>query len=227
MDAAAVVFARKGYGGAGTKEIAELARTSETVIYRHFASKADLFSAAVLAPFIDFIAEYKAFFTRCFEEEKWDDHLLMEQCVATLYDHLHEHRNAVIALVAAGGDPAAEGPSREAARHLNELFDSFRELSLQRWEQGGGFEASRLHIWNRLIVGMIVSVTALEPWFVPDGWNRPTRNELVDAMTELLLHGYLGSNPEASSTSAPKTKSPKGRSSRTKDSRRANAGNDQ
>jgi TetR/AcrR family transcriptional regulator len=44
------VFQQNGLAGARTKIIAELAGTSEAILYRHFASKEELFEAAVLEP---------------------------------------------------------------------------------------------------------------------------------------------------------------------------------
>lgn len=43
-------FIRAGYDGARTKAIAEHAGTTESVLYRHFPSKEDLFEAAILDP---------------------------------------------------------------------------------------------------------------------------------------------------------------------------------
>ncbi len=45
LDAAASVFAERGYAGATTKEIARCAGVSEGTIYRHFADKRELFGA--------------------------------------------------------------------------------------------------------------------------------------------------------------------------------------
>jgi TetR/AcrR family transcriptional regulator len=50
------VFQENGLAGARTKIIAELAGTSEAILYRHFASKEDLFAAAVLEPVESLVA---------------------------------------------------------------------------------------------------------------------------------------------------------------------------
>ena len=47
LDAARTVFARNGYHGASTAEIAGLAGCSEPMLYKHFGSKQDLFVAAL------------------------------------------------------------------------------------------------------------------------------------------------------------------------------------
>ncbi|MBL8764236.1 MAG: TetR/AcrR family transcriptional regulator [Phycisphaerae bacterium] len=47
LDAAAVVFASYGYSGATTAQLAKAAGVTEPIIYRHFASKRDLFIALI------------------------------------------------------------------------------------------------------------------------------------------------------------------------------------
>jgi AcrR family transcriptional regulator len=48
--AARHVFATRGLAGARTREIAKAANVTETVLYRHFSSKEEIFEAAVLCP---------------------------------------------------------------------------------------------------------------------------------------------------------------------------------
>jgi TetR/AcrR family transcriptional regulator len=50
------VFQESGLAGARTKVIAELAGTSEAILYRHFSSKEELFEAAVLEPVESLVA---------------------------------------------------------------------------------------------------------------------------------------------------------------------------
>ena len=57
LDAARKVFQESGLAGARTKRIAELAGTSEAILYRHFASKEELFEAAILEPVEEMVAE--------------------------------------------------------------------------------------------------------------------------------------------------------------------------
>ena len=47
MEAALNVFAQKGFSGARTKEIAKEARVSETLLFRHFKNKENLYAEAL------------------------------------------------------------------------------------------------------------------------------------------------------------------------------------
>lgn len=53
--AAQEVFATSGLGGARTSQIAEAAGVAESMLYKHFASKRDLFEAAVTQPVAEFV----------------------------------------------------------------------------------------------------------------------------------------------------------------------------
>lgn len=191
LDAAATVFARRGYGGASTKEIAELAATTQASIYRHYGSKADLFVAAVAEPFLELIDDYTAGFTEQLRHGGGDPYRLTETHIASLYDHLYDKRTAVLALICASGDPDAEQPVRAVVNRLNEMFEVFNTVSVEVWKEGGHYQVEHAKLWHRLVAGMVVSATALEPLFLPDGWYKPTRNEIIQVMSHMITSGIF------------------------------------
>ena len=193
LEVAADLFAGKGYGGTSTKEIAQAAKTSETTIYRQFGSKSELFTAAVLGPFFGFLTEYEAFFAETMTQDGWTDEIITRRSVEQFYGYLHQHRNAVLALMSAHGDPESEGAAREAVRRLDEFFERLNRMGLERWHRGGGgFDARKLRLTHRFMFGLIFSVSALDPWFVPGGWDRPTQEELLDELTDFIMTGVFG-----------------------------------
>ena len=195
---AAKVFAAKGYAGASTKEIADGAKTSETTIYRQFGSKAELFTAAVVQPFFAFLSDYEAFFDAALARPGWTDQILIRECIERLHHSLHANRNSVLALMTAHGDPESQIASREAVRRIDQFFDRLEEMGFERWRRGaGGFDAGRLQFVHRFLVGLMVSVSALEPWFVPSGWNRPSEDQLIDELTSFVMSGVFGRLPAA------------------------------
>lgn len=192
LRAAAELFAVKGYGGTSTKEIATAALTSETTIYRQFGSKADLFSAAVLEPFSAFLADYQDFFRQCMAEDSWTDQYITEKSVERLYHHLRENRNSVLAMVSVHADPEAGEPATEATRQLDEFFEALHAIGMERWQRDpSGFEARRLRLVHRFLIALILSVTALDKWFIPTGPHQPTSDELVHAITDFVLRGLV------------------------------------
>ena len=57
-DAALQLFAERGYAGATTQEIARKADVSETLLFRHFGGKANLYDAVVSAPFLKIMESF-------------------------------------------------------------------------------------------------------------------------------------------------------------------------
>lgn len=189
VDAASAAFAARGYGGASTKEIAAAAGTSETSIYRHFHSKAGLFSAAVAEPFAALLDEYRATLAGQFDEP-WDDVRLMREFLGEFFTHLRGRREAVIALVASAGDPEAAEAAGVAAARLDEVFAALEGFAAERAHRAGGYSPERADVWLRLLAGMVTAVAVFDRWFVPAGWEDRSE-ELLDVMADLVLHGIL------------------------------------
>jgi AcrR family transcriptional regulator len=59
LDAAAKVFASRGYSGTTTAELAKAAGVSEPIIYRHFDSKKELFIALVERTSVDTLHDWE------------------------------------------------------------------------------------------------------------------------------------------------------------------------
>jgi AcrR family transcriptional regulator len=187
-------FAANGYGGASTKEIARAAGTSETSIYRHFGSKAGLFSAAVAEPFCAFLDEYRSTLAGQFDEP-WDDDRLMRAFLGEFFAHLRQRREAVVALLSSAGDPEAVEATEAVAGRLDDVFATLEGFAADRARDVGGYSPERADAWLRLLAGMVTSVAVLDRWFVPARWaDRP--EDLLDVMSELALHGILGSRPQ-------------------------------
>jgi AcrR family transcriptional regulator len=193
MEAAVSAFAAKGYGGASTKEIAEAAGTSETSIYRHFGSKAELFTASVAEPFCDFLDTYRDTFSAQVDAP-WDNGRLMRAFLGEFYDHLRERREAVRALLVSTGSPEAAEPVAAVTGRLNAVFAALEGLAVERAGKVGGFSPERADVWLRLLAGMVTSVAVLDPWFVPPGWERRP-DELIGVMADMVLYGVLKAEP--------------------------------
>jgi AcrR family transcriptional regulator len=196
--AAVTIFARRGYSGASLQEIADLARTPKMSIYRQYGSKADLFVAAVAEPFLELIEDYTATF-KAQMAAGFDTYTLTEALVASLYDHLHEKRLAVLALISASGDPEAEEPVREVTARLEHMFEVFESLSRELADDHPDYPISEARLWHRLVTGMVISATALGPLTLPSGWYEPSRDQLVKMMTHMVTSGIFSPSPDSRS----------------------------
>jgi len=83
LDVAIDLFSRKGFGGTTTKEIAAAAGVTEAIIFRHFATKQDLYKAILDTRCADPIASAWFAEARQFMENN-DDAGLFRALVATI-----------------------------------------------------------------------------------------------------------------------------------------------
>jgi AcrR family transcriptional regulator len=197
IGAAQQVFAARGFRGATTAEIAAVAGVSESALFRHFATKTELFATAALVPFTEFMSEFAA----VWERRRGADvqaGAFMRTFVTDLFDHVQSRRDSVIALLIATNE------SHELVAEVRERFAAlFAELEGvgRDWESARGMQVPGLELNERLLVGLITAMVVFDRWFLslPDG-TQFDRDAVIDALIEFARHGaYSG----ASSVSLP------------------------
>jgi AcrR family transcriptional regulator len=154
------------------------------VMFRHYATKAELFRAAVLQPFIDMVTTFKGNLEAEIDE-LWDEERLMRMTVEIVYDSFRAHRTGILAL--AGG--IDEDTNREAQLVLNQAFSDVVQLSTAENERRGWPPQRDLELSIRIVIGMVASMSVLESLFLPSGRRRASRNELINQLTAVALHG--------------------------------------
>lgn len=130
IDAALKLFADKGFSGTRTREIAELAGISETLIFQHFKTKEDLYRAALRElfgqhPVMPDIEEMMA---------KKDDFGVL----STLALHVIRHNRQDRKIMRLAIFSALEGP------HLADIFRDRKETEPSLPELLGGYVQQRM-----------------------------------------------------------------------------------
>ena len=190
--AANEVFSRKGLS-ATTDDIAAEAGVSRTLIFRHFGSKWDLFQASQLQPFLDLMEGFRAAWDAQ-SEEVWDERKLMRSMVELMYDGFRAHSVGLLGLASIDMlDPEA---ARKARESLDRVFADVVEVGKQEARRRGWFSEKDLELSIRMIIGTVASITVLEPLFVPSGRRRPSRAQMVEHLTNLVLYGIRLAPPE-------------------------------
>jgi AcrR family transcriptional regulator len=195
LDAARTVFGRSGYRGGRTQDIATLAGITERTLFRHFPTKAELFTAAVVEPVHDYIAA----FVRDWNEREhgvrsaYDEARLFYQ---GLLEMLSKHRGLMVALMAARTFDDPDGTLFPALdSELAELL-STAEPTMRAESQARGFRgAAPVNV--RLMFGLAITMSLHGDWLFT-AQNTPDADTLLDELTTFTLLGLTGS-PEPSS----------------------------
>jgi AcrR family transcriptional regulator len=186
LEAAVQVFESKGYSQTTMDDIAAEAGVARSAMFRHFASKSDLFHAAQLQPFLDLMTTFKQSLDAEIEE-LWEEERLMRTAIETVYDGFRAHRNGMLAIASMRElDPAAY---REALAVIDGAFEDVVERAVAETKRRGWAPQRDLGLSIRIVIGMVASMSVLEPIFVPQGRGRPSRNQIIDQLTEVALHG--------------------------------------
>jgi AcrR family transcriptional regulator len=187
IDAARELFAAKGYAAATTREIAELAKVHEPMVYRRFGSKAQLFEATVLAPFNELISDYLDSF-----QDGADANASLEELarsfIAPFYDLLRESRDLVLALFAASQFHSDfSGSGTLSLTGLSQMMDRL-EKQLEIEARTRAFRNVDVPAALRVCVAMVMGMAILGDWLQPE-FHPVDRDRLVEEMVGMSIHG--------------------------------------
>lgn len=186
-DAAARLFAERGYAATTTKEIARLADVSETLLFRYHGDKATLFSQVVTEPFQslmdDFIArnpdptaaDFTRHATRPFTRRVYE---------------LFEENEALFRAVMAGPHAGTEEGRVNPLKGLDGFFHQSVDQVLRRYAKKGEKPSFDLSIGVRLGLGMIAASVVMRDSLFPDG--DPDREALIGALEEIVERSLGG-----------------------------------
>jgi AcrR family transcriptional regulator len=188
LEAARNLFNDRGYADTSTREIAERAAVSETLMFRYFGSKAGLYRTAVVQPFRDFVDEFTQVSAEAsFEME--DDYEASRLFLGGLYDVFREHRGLATMFFAAetalSSDLAESGVLADVSDRLQALVDIGREQLKRRHH----FELQHPWLTTRVTLAMVAGMATFGSSFY--GNQRPSREAIVDELAQAVLHGYV------------------------------------
>jgi AcrR family transcriptional regulator len=197
VEAAHEIFTAKGFVGTSTRELADRAGVSETLMFRYFGSKVGLFREAMVAPFADFVQSFNERWTQSLAEG-YDPETLTRQFVGELYDLFRTHRGLVVMLWAADAQSESElaeaGVFDEVVEHLQTLV----QIGSVAGEFAGGFQSPSHDLLTRSTLSMVAGMAVFGQSFY--GSKPPKRAEIVDALTLISMRTHL---PDSSPKRAP------------------------
>ena len=187
LESARDLFSRQGYSNTSTREIADHAQVSETLLFRNFGSKAGLFREALVAPFIEYIEDLnERWRSGAFEGVTGEEFTRL--LIGDLFDLFRKHRGLVVMLWAADGyseEELAETGVNEIADELNVLVRLGSKETIER----GHPTLPRHDLATRSMLAMVAGMAVFGSTFY--GKRQPSRAETVEELTQAVLHGRL------------------------------------
>jgi AcrR family transcriptional regulator len=183
--AARRLFADRGYAATTTREIAQVADVSETLLFRYYGDKAQLFDAVISAPFNTVIQEFTAAQRAIGDPEPPNLYLLV-------YDLLTENRDLLSALVV--GRPPAEVVAGGGRPSFEPFFEAGAAQLKADYRALGREPDFDIDAGIRLAFGMMTSAVLMQEWLFPNGGGgRDHLIEVLETMIDRALDtGYVG-----------------------------------
>jgi AcrR family transcriptional regulator len=192
IEAATEQFSERGYAQTTMRSVAAAAEISLSVLYRHFPSKEELFSAALLAPFLSTFDEFAAAWSSQVENP-WDDERLVGEFVRDLHHNLAHQRRTLVTLLAAGDSSDTE-LLEDVRQRLAAGLTQLRGMAEHEARVRGWFKPEVVPYTNALMIAMVTGLVLLRPWF-PE----PMRGDdetLIDVASALAVHGFRLAPPD-------------------------------
>jgi AcrR family transcriptional regulator len=182
LGVARTLFDAHGYQSTTTAQIAKEAGVSERLIFSHFGTKAELFHAAVIAPFGAVIATYIE--SSASSTKNAPLAARVDYFARGLYDLAREHRTALLTALEATSS-TGQSPHENVLDHLAGLFQSTMTLSADEEFREDYDEQASLATF----VGMVFGVALLDDLIFPARSKRPSRRRLLDEMRKTTMVG--------------------------------------
>jgi AcrR family transcriptional regulator len=185
LESARELFSRQGYATTSTREIADHAGVSETLMFRYFRSKAGLFREALVVPFIEYVETLNAKW-KSGELDTLSDEGFARQLVGDLFDLFRENRGLVVMLWAADGQNPKDLVDTgifEIERELKVLAKLGEVETLRRQSH----PLYRHDLATRSMLAMVAGMAVFGKAFY--GKRPPSRNAIVEELTQSVLYG--------------------------------------
>jgi AcrR family transcriptional regulator len=173
----------KGFHGTSTREIAERADVSETLVFSYFGTKVGLFRAALVAPFVEFVEDFNAKWTAA-DRRGIDPEVMTRQFVGDLFDLFRANRGFVVMLWSAD---AQTGSDLAGTGVFDEINDELQVL-VEIGAAAQGRPPKRQDLATRATLAMIACMAVFGDSFYAE--HPPSRDDVVEALVRAVLHGH-------------------------------------
>jgi TetR/AcrR family transcriptional regulator len=193
--AALEVFARNGFGGTTTREIAENAGISEAMIYSHFRNKQDLYTAII----DEKLQESEPLYYPLDAMRNRDDARVFTTIVAN-YLRRHSEDPTFLRLFLISGLEGHELASMFVAGPVRKFFEFLADYIGERIDEGA-VKPVNPEITSRCLLGMVHYFVLLREILGDDTLNPIGHAEAIETIVNIFCHGILADGSKAQSVS--------------------------
>ncbi len=184
LETAIKLFSEKGFNGTTTKEIAEMAEVNESLIFRHFSTKRDLYGAIIEKkieeePGIELTIET--------HKDSKDDRLVFTAIASRMFEKC-------------GRDPSFIRLLHFSALEGHELSDMFFETYVEYVNMllcdyietriaDRAFKNINALYASQAFIGMIVNHIIVQELFGEKKRNKPDQEQVIETFVEIFLEG--------------------------------------
>jgi len=185
IDAALSLFAEKGFSGTKTKEIAELARTSEPLIFWHFKSKEEIYRKALRTLF----SRHPVLPDIEKKIVQKDDHAVFKELALHVINHNRKDRRIMrLAIFSAlDGFPLAEivHQDDEVGPALPEILSGYIKQRID----DGAFQEQNIEIAAQIFVDLIYTCVLDKEAAISGPPLAYSDEEIVENMVRIFVKG--------------------------------------
>ena len=183
--AAMEVFARNGFGGSTTREIAENAGISEAMIYSHFRNKQELYAAII----DEKLQESEPLYYPLDAMRNKDDPRVFTTIVEN-YLRRHSEDTTFLRLLLFSALEGHELASMFVAGPVRKFFEFLADYIGERIEEGA-LKPVNPEISSRCLLGMVHYFVLVREIFGDDTLKLVDQNEAIETIVNLFCQGIL------------------------------------
>jgi AcrR family transcriptional regulator len=187
LDAARAEFGTNGYANTTNRDVARRAGVALSVLYRHFETKAELFSEAVLEPFVRGFEQLGNDWLQQLGEPLADEEL-MTVFIRDIHDNLAANQHALDQMLFG----RAELPAPMIVRiriAFEKLITQLRLMTELEARRRGWMSTQGVDMSVRVLLGMIIGMSSYGWILLPDDHAESASDDVVEGMVKLGLWG--------------------------------------
>ncbi|MDT7630025.1 MAG: hypothetical protein QOI50_1955 [Pseudonocardiales bacterium] len=187
LDAARAEFGANGYANTTNRDVARRAGVALSVLYRHFETKAELFSEAVLEPFVRGFEQLGNDWLRQLGDPLADEEL-MKVFIRDIHDNLAANQHALDQMLFG----RAELPAPMIVRiriAFEKLITQLRLMTELEARRRGWMSTQGVDMSVRVLLGMIIGMSSYGWILLPDDHAESGSDDVVEGMIKLGLWG--------------------------------------